>query len=50
VLERFESAGLTVKTSKCKFLQESVTFLGHCVDKDGLHIPEETVKAIGENS
>jgi len=29
-------------------MQDSVTFLGHCVDKDGLHIPEERVKAIAQ--
>lgn len=48
VLERFESAGLTVKTSKCKLLQDSVTFLGHCVNRDGIHIPEDRIKAISQ--
>lgn len=46
VLERLESAGLTVKIDKCKFLQNSVTFLGYHVNKEGLHIPEDRIKAI----
>lgn len=46
VLERLESAGLTVNIDKCKFLQNSVTFLGYRIDKEGLHIPEDRIKTI----
>lgn len=46
VLESFEAAWLTVKISKCKFLQDNVTFLGFCVNKDGLHIPEDRIRAM----
>ena len=36
VLSRLERAGLKVKQSKCKFMQRSVTYLGHVIDADGL--------------
>jgi len=46
VLERLCSVGLTVRKDKCKLFQDSVTFLGYKIDKDGLHVPEARVKAI----
>ena len=33
VLQRLESAGLTLKKSKCIFTAESVEYLGHVIDK-----------------
>jgi len=46
VLDKLSVAGLTVKREKCKFFSDYVTFLGYKVDKDGLHIPVERIKAI----
>ncbi|XP_060881536.1 uncharacterized protein K02A2.6-like [Metopolophium dirhodum] len=46
VLERLGSVGLTVRKDKCKLFQDSVTFLGYKIDKDGLHVPEARVIAI----
>lgn len=39
-------AGLTVKKENCNFFSDHVTFLGYKVDKNGLHIPDERIKAI----
>lgn len=41
VLERLRETGLTVKLSKCRFLQESVKYLGFIIDKKGLR-PDTT--------
>ena len=48
VLERLESAGLTLKRSKCVFMTHSVEYLGHVIDKDGLHPSETKIRAIKE--
>ena len=37
VLTRLESAGLTLKLSKCKFMQPTVEDMGYQVDVQGLH-------------
>ena len=37
VLQRLESAGLTLKKSKCVFGLDSIEYLGHIIDKNGLH-------------
>ena len=37
LLQRLESAGLTLKKSKCIFTATSVEYLGHVIDKNGLH-------------
>ena len=36
VLERLETAGVTLNPAKCEFSRDSVKFLGHMVDKDGI--------------
>jgi len=41
-------AGLTLKKGKCKFPSDNVTFLGYRIDKEGLHMPKERIKAITE--
>ncbi|XP_026046823.1 uncharacterized protein K02A2.6-like [Astatotilapia calliptera] len=46
VLTRLEKHGVRVKLSKCHFLQSSVEYLGHRIDRDGLHPLEEKVAAI----
>lgn len=38
VLLGLQDNGITVKKSKCSFLQDSVEYLGHVVDKEGLHV------------
>jgi transposase InsO family protein len=46
VLSTFKEAGLTCSPSKCSFLQESVVYLGHRIDAEGLHPLKEKVQAI----
>ena len=48
VLERLEAAGVTLKESKCVFLAPSVEYLGHVIDKDGLHPSPEKLRTIRE--
>ena len=48
MLQRLESADLTLKTSKCVFGLDSIKYLGHITDKNGLHPSPEEVKAIAE--
>ena len=46
VLERLERAGLRARKSKCKFMQPSVTYLGHRIDQHGLHPLKEKIQAV----
>lgn len=46
VLTRLERYNVKVKLSKCKFFQSSVEYLGHRIDKEGLHPTDEKVAAI----
>ncbi|XP_056138781.1 uncharacterized protein K02A2.6-like, partial [Lampris incognitus] len=46
VLSRLESYGVRVKRAKCDFMQEKVEYLGHLIDKEGLHPTETKVAAI----
>ena len=48
VLERLQVAGLRLNRAKCFFLRRSITYLGHVIDKDGLHPTQEEVCAIKE--
>lgn len=48
VLERLRNMGLTVKLSKCKFLQESVKYLGFIINKQGLRPDPTKLEAIAE--
>ena len=48
VLQRLESAGLTLKKSKCIFGLDCIEYLGHIIDKNRLHPSSERVKAIAE--
>ncbi|XP_055355332.1 uncharacterized protein K02A2.6-like [Paramacrobiotus metropolitanus] len=46
VLQRLEEHGLTLKQTKCRFLQESVEYLGFVVDSRGRHISRDRAKAL----
>ena len=46
VLRRLQHHGITVKRSKCHFLKDSVEYLGHKIDADGLHTTTKKVKAV----
>jgi hypothetical protein len=46
VLERLRDTGLTVKLSKCSFLQDSVNYLGFIINKDGLRPNSGKLEAI----
>ena len=46
VLQRLEEHGLRLQKSKCEFLKDRVEYLGHIIDKDGLHPVPEKVRAI----
>ena len=47
VLAQLSEAGLHLKKEKC-FTTPSVTYLGYCIDKDGIHPTMEKVKAINK--
>jgi len=46
VLKRLQDNGLRVNREKCSFLQDSIIYLGHRIDKDGLHPTEDKVHAV----
>lgn len=46
VLERLHNCGLKLKKEKCAFFQNSVKYLGHTIDKSGLHTSQDKVEAI----
>ena len=46
VLQKFADAGLKLNLPKCKFLRARIQFLGHVVDKDGIHTTPDKVKAV----
>ena len=48
VLQKLESAGLKLNKAKCFFLHSQVEYLGHIIDKVGLHPTTEKVLAIRE--
>ena len=37
--------GLRLGIKKCSFVQPSVEFLGHSVDKNGVHVNDQKVKS-----
>ena len=45
-LKRIEKAGITLNSEKCKFHQNQLKFLGHVIDKDGVHADPEKVKSV----
>jgi len=46
VLTKLDKAGLRLKMSKCSFMSESVEYLGHCIDAQGLHPTQAKVDAV----
>ena len=48
VIDRLEKAGLRARKEKCQFFVSSVTYLGHKIDAEGLHLLPDKVQAIQE--
>ena len=48
VFGRFLEHGLKLKPSKCHFLQDEITFLGHEISADGTRLGTANLKAIAE--
>ena len=46
VFERLRHHGFRLKADKCEFLKDSVEFLGHRIDADGLHAMPGKVEAV----
>lgn len=46
VFQRLRQHGLTINLAKCKFGRDSVKFLGHTVDRDGIRPHEDKVEVI----
>jgi len=46
VLERLSQHGLRLKEEKCSFMQDSVDYLGHHIDAQGVHTASSKVEAI----
>ena len=41
VLQRMQSAGVTLNPDKCKFSKDQLKFLGHIINKDGVRADPE---------
>ena len=48
VLHRLHKHSAWLKLEKCRFLQDSVEYLGHRIDAHGLHTTDSKLKAITE--
>ena len=46
VLKRLQEAGFKLNLGKCAFFESKIKYLGHIIDKDGLHTDPEKVEAI----
>ncbi|XP_047987904.1 uncharacterized protein K02A2.6-like [Leguminivora glycinivorella] len=46
VLQKLKDSNLRVNKEKCNFFKRSINYLGHTIDKDGLHKNQDKVKAI----
>ena len=46
VFQKLECGGLKLNKEKCVFMAPSIEYLGHQIDKDGLHPTEEKVTCI----
>ena len=45
-LQRLQNHGVRLKLEKCRFMEDSVEYLGHRVDSKGLHTTDSKLKAI----
>jgi hypothetical protein len=50
VFDQLKRFGLKIRLEKCRFLQESVEYLGRIVDRNGIHVSPKKVSAIVELS
>ena len=41
-----EKFGLRARLSKCQFFQDSIEYLGHMIDKEGIHTLKRKVEAL----
>lgn len=48
VLQRLVAAGITLNPDKCGFSKTEVKFLGHIINKEGIHVDPEKTRAIRE--
>ena len=48
VFRHLQQFGLHVKLSKCQFFQDSVTYLGHKITREGIQPTQEQIRAIKE--
>jgi hypothetical protein len=46
VLDRFQEYGVTLNPNKCRFGMEAIEYLGHYIDKDGIHFSQEKLKTV----
>lgn len=46
VFKRLENAGLVLKKEKCFFFQDSVSYLGFVIDKNGIHKSPDKIETI----
>lgn len=46
VFDRLSKAGFKLNLKKCKFFEPKITYLGHIIDKDGLHKDPEKTRAM----
>ena len=46
VLERFSKFGIKLRLKKCKFMENSVEYLGHVIDEQGLHVSQRKIDAV----
>ncbi len=46
VFQKLTQASLKVKLTKCEFLKSRIEFLGHFVDRDGIHTVDSKITAV----
>ena len=46
VLEKLEAYNIKLKKDKCVFMAEKIVYMGHLIDAEGIHTPEEKVEAM----
>ncbi|XP_060516189.1 uncharacterized protein LOC132695751 [Cylas formicarius] len=46
VFQKLSECGFQLKKEKCSFMQESLTYMGHLIDRFGLHKTDERVEAV----